>query len=159
MSCVGWWCLWDNAQVMPVLEQGEDELQVCVTEGGVQAHQLAQRQQCRRAQCCADIAQAPAQAAGTPQCVIATATLPMSCKHCHGPQHLRGTSCRGSTSLLLPPALPGRPFCMSQASGFGHWDCAQLGCDRYRQCREALHSLLVVGCIASHSALMANEAH
>ena len=46
----------------PVVEQGEDELQVGVAEGGVQAHQLAQRQQRGRAQSGAGVPQAPAQA-------------------------------------------------------------------------------------------------
>ena len=46
----------------PVVEQGENELQVCVAEASVQAHQLAQRQQRRRAQHGAGVAQAPARA-------------------------------------------------------------------------------------------------
>ena len=62
MRCIKWWCpVVVVLRALPVLQQGEDELQVRVTEGGVQAHQLAQRQQRRRAQCGAGVAQAPVQ--------------------------------------------------------------------------------------------------
>ncbi len=56
-----------NAQgTAPVLEQGEDELQVVVAEGGVQAHELGQRQQRRCAQRCIGRSQIPAIVPPTP---------------------------------------------------------------------------------------------
>lgn len=54
------WDRWGMWLATPVLQQGEDELQVLVAEAGVQAHELSQRQQRRRAQRSVRRAQIPA---------------------------------------------------------------------------------------------------
>ena len=101
MRCIEWWYpVIMVLRALPVLEQSEDELQVRVAEGGVQAHQLAQRQQRRRAQRGADIAQAPAQAISPSSSCDCCRNILHVMQGLPCPTALKSLSCGGSTSFF-----------------------------------------------------------